>query len=380
MFLAPSSIAAKQLDTMFSDEKIWVGLRYRNGAEWIWDNGSNQPVIWGSTPILPQLCICVFVTGFMYDLDCYKLLGVVCQKDFLFPGICEVGWTNFGSNCFKTLRQEINGVDFGDARIICSMEGAHIMMPKSQPDAEQIVTGLGVRNSWGGVTDFDADHIYTWEDGTDISQLSLYFSDTEPNNRDLDYICAYIQNGHFFNAACTTSERVICQINATSTTVSTTKEPVSSTDSETKVMSEHLSTPLKVSTHLSSVVSKTSTENPETPTKTTIYTDSAMAQATDTQSNRITPTTISSLIGKSNCSKSSTNSCRCQKRTVANTTENQKMQTLKVTDYIWLNKCTLQPLIDSGMVDVANCPYECKCSSKGSTTSQEDMFACVRRP
>lgn len=31
-----------------SDENIWVGLRFRNGSEWLWDNGSNQPVTWGS--------------------------------------------------------------------------------------------------------------------------------------------------------------------------------------------------------------------------------------------------------------------------------------------------------------------------------------------
>lgn len=41
----------------------------------------------------------------------------------------------------------------------------------------------------------------------------ILYSDNEPNKRDLDYICAYIRNGHFYNAACTTSERVICQIN-----------------------------------------------------------------------------------------------------------------------------------------------------------------------
>lgn len=145
-------------------------------------------------------------------------------------------------------------------------------------------------------------------------------------------------------------------------------------------MSEHLSTALKVPSHISSVNSQASTKNLHTPTQTTTLTDSATAQTSHTQSNRITPTTISSQIGKSNCSKSSTNSCHCHKRTFDTTTENKEMQTLKFTDYIWLNKCELQPLIDSGMVDVANCPYECKCSPKGSTTSQEDMFACLRRP
>ncbi|CAG2217395.1 unnamed protein product [Mytilus edulis] len=163
--------------------------------------------------------------------------------------------------------------------------------------------------------------------------------------------------------------------------MSTTKEPISSVESETEVTSEHLSTALNVSSHISSVLSTTSTEQPQGPTQTTTFTDNATAKTTHTQTDRIRSTTSSSPKGKSNCSQSSTNSCRCQKRTVANTTENQEMQTLKVTDYIWLNKCTLQPMIDSGMIKVSNCPYVCKCSPKGSSTNvQEDMFACVRRP
>ncbi|VDI13280.1 Hypothetical predicted protein [Mytilus galloprovincialis] len=175
----------------------------------------------------------------------------------------------------------------------------------------------------------------------------------------------------------------LCQLfAAVSTTVSTTKEPVSSIESETKVVPENLSTALEVSSHVSPVFSKT-TEPLQMPTQTTKYTDAATdaatAQQTYTQTNRLRPTTISSPTGKSDCSQSSTNSCHCKKRTVANSTENQKIQTLKVSDYIWLNKCTLQPLIDSGMVNVENCPFVCKCSPKGTTTSQEDMFACVRR-
>ncbi|VDI46735.1 Hypothetical predicted protein [Mytilus galloprovincialis] len=163
------------------------------------------------------------------------------------------------------------------------------------------------------------------------------------------------------------------------TTVSTTKEPVSTIESETRVVPENLSTALKVSSQVSPVSSKT-TEHLQMPTKMTKYTDAATAQQTHMQTNRLRPTTISSTNGQSKCTQSSTNSCRCQKRTVANTTENQTLQTLKVTDYIWLNKCAMQPLIDSGMVNVENCPYVCKCSPKGSTTSQEEMFACVRRP
>ncbi|VDI01871.1 Hypothetical predicted protein [Mytilus galloprovincialis] len=144
LFLAPSSEEANNLGTLFSGEKIWVGLRFRNGSEWFWDNGSNEPVLWGSTPILPQLCVGVVNYGLMYDYYCYKLRGLICQKYFnVLPlGICEPGWTKIGSRCFKRLRQDSNGVDFSDARILCSTEGAHIMMPQSQNDASIISTNL----------------------------------------------------------------------------------------------------------------------------------------------------------------------------------------------------------------------------------------------
>ncbi|XP_071128077.1 uncharacterized protein [Mytilus edulis] len=272
---------------------------------------------------------------------------------------------------------------------------------------------------WIGLKEINSNGIWIWADGSASDQGIVIDADDFAD-------CARLKDdGNVWDIHCSNIFMTICQRDANleaSTKVSTTKESVSSTDSETKFVPEnlsttlkvsshvspvyskttaqhvstalkvsshvspvyskttaqHVSTALKVSTHLSSVVSNISTENPQTPTPTTKYTDTATSQTLYTQSNRITPTTISSPMGKSNCSKSSTNSCRCQKRTMANTSEDQEMQTLKVTDYIWLNKCALQPLIDSGMVDVANCPYEC--SPKGSLTSQEDMFACVRRP
>ncbi|CAC5384692.1 unnamed protein product [Mytilus coruscus] len=349
LMLAPSSTMATVVGTLFSGEKIWVGLRFREGAEWFWDDGSNGPVTWGSTPILPQLCIGVFDTGLMYDYDCYKLDGLICQKDLDVSGSCESGWTNFGNHCFKRLRLKSSGVNFSNGRILCSNENAFVMMPRSQSEASEIATNLALRN-------------------------------LEPNKRDLDYICAYIQNGQFYNGECTALERVLCKIDALSTTMFASKEPISSVKSETKVTPEHLSTALKVSSHISSVFSKTSTKHPQIPTQTTKYKDDDTTQTTYKQTSSIKPTIISSQIGKSNCLQSTTNSCHCQKRTVANTTENKDIKTLKVSDFIWLKKCALQPMIDSGMFNVFNCPYICKCSPKGSTKFQEDMFACVRRP
>ncbi|CAG2220562.1 unnamed protein product [Mytilus edulis] len=80
-----------------------------------------------------------------------------------------------------------------------------------------------------------------------------------------------------------------------STTVSTTKEPVSTIEGKTKVVLEKLSTALKVSSQVSPVASKT-TEHLQIPTQTTKYADAATAPQTHTQTNRLRPTTISSPI------------------------------------------------------------------------------------
>ncbi|CAG2228130.1 CD206 [Mytilus edulis] len=64
-----------------------------------------------------------------------------------------------------------------------------------------------------------------------------------------------------------------------------------------------------------------------------------------------------STIGKDNC-KSKSNGCQCQKR-MSNTTES-----VKITDYILIRKCEVQPLIDSGVLKVINCPFTCSCSPR----------------
>ncbi|VDI72496.1 Hypothetical predicted protein [Mytilus galloprovincialis] len=47
LMLAPTSTAATRVDTLFSGGEIWVGLRFSNGSEWFWDNGSDGPDKWG---------------------------------------------------------------------------------------------------------------------------------------------------------------------------------------------------------------------------------------------------------------------------------------------------------------------------------------------
>ncbi|CAG2251164.1 unnamed protein product [Mytilus edulis] len=216
----------------------------------------------------------------------------------------------YGTQCYKRLRQYLNGVTFREARTLCSNEFADVMMPQLQSQAQYIVNLLDCGNlCWIGVTDFDADHIYTWEDGTDESQSNLYFGAGEPNRRDRDYMCAYILDSLLYDGACTATERVICEKGGHF--------------NETK-----------------------------------------------------TPTTVASTLDNKNC-KSKANTCQCKRR-MSNSTES-----LKITDYIWLRKCKVQPLIDSGVLNEINCPFTCSCSPKDNSdknSAMYDMFACVRRP
>lgn len=98
----------------------------------------------------------------------------------------------------------------------------------------------------------------------------------------------------------------------------------------------------------------------------------------DTSTKQKTPTTVASTSEKQNCtSKSRSNACQCQRRK-SNSTES-----VKIIDYIWLRKCEVQPLIDSGVLNEIDCPYTCSCSPKDNPDTNSavyDMFACFRRP
>ncbi|VDI68113.1 Hypothetical predicted protein [Mytilus galloprovincialis] len=88
-----------------------------------------------------------------------------------------------------------------------------------------------------------------------------------------------------------------------------------------------------------------------------------------------TRTLNTSTIGKDDC-KSKSNGCQCQK-IMSNTTESVKM-----SDYIWIRKCEVQTLIDSGVLKVIDCPYTCTCSSRDTNeanSATHEMFVCIKR-
>ncbi|CAG2246996.1 unnamed protein product [Mytilus edulis] len=114
LMLAPAKTTANHVSSLFPGESIWIDLRFQNGSEWIWGDGSTGSSTWGSTPILPQLCIGVWdTTGLMFDYYCYNTQGLICQKERNNTGSCELGWTRYGTQCFKRLRHHLNdGVTF----------------------------------------------------------------------------------------------------------------------------------------------------------------------------------------------------------------------------------------------------------------------------
>ncbi|CAC5394039.1 unnamed protein product [Mytilus coruscus] len=101
---------------------------------------------------------------------------------------------------------------------------------------------------------------------------------------------------------------------------------------------------------------------------------------TETSQHTNSPKTKNSTMKTSttdNC-KSKQNACQCRK-TMSNTTESVKM-----SDYIWLRKCEVQPLIVSGVLNELDCPYSCYCYPRATNDTDSeinvyDMFACIKR-
>ncbi|CAC5384691.1 unnamed protein product [Mytilus coruscus] len=195
-------------------------------------------------PGIPQLCIIIKRQDNynMHDQYCYEKDGLICQKEINLTSndVCESGWKNIRNRCYKRLRHKHSGVDFSDARKLCSNENAYIMMPQSQSEAKEIANGLDSerldckrinmacfdsRVSLTGVTvrgyhrtcfDFNVCLI----GGTVLGyhralfDSDLCLTDGEPNKRNMDYVCEYIQNGKLNNGDCKATERVICVIDA----------------------------------------------------------------------------------------------------------------------------------------------------------------------
>ncbi|CAC5394042.1 MRC [Mytilus coruscus] len=101
----------------------------------------------------------------------------------------------------------------------CGNINGTVIMPKTEADARWIAVSMSFGSScWIGLADYDADYIYTWEDGINEPSSELYWnggSNQQPNGRDNAYLCTVMRNGEMYDVDCNTNNRVICQVNAT---------------------------------------------------------------------------------------------------------------------------------------------------------------------
>ncbi|CAG2228131.1 unnamed protein product [Mytilus edulis] len=177
-----------------------------------WSNGKpNNP---------PHLCVYNYY-GYMFDYDCMTNIGVVCQRDQEYCPTNDPVWKHNGLWCYIVLLYYANGVTYDEAKYMCSNINGTVIMPKTRTDARWITYNLDFGGQWWiGLTDNDADNVYTWEDGTNQNLSTLYWfqgSDTidpQPNARDNASLCAVMIDGEIYDVVCSTNHKVVCQVDA----------------------------------------------------------------------------------------------------------------------------------------------------------------------
>ncbi|CAG2246994.1 unnamed protein product [Mytilus edulis] len=82
--------------------------------------------------------------------------------------------------CYIVLLDKTNGVNYDEAKDRCSKINGTVIMPKTKEEADWIASKVdfGIF-SWVGLSDYDADYVYTWEDGTNAFLSTLYWHYTK---------------------------------------------------------------------------------------------------------------------------------------------------------------------------------------------------------
>ncbi|XP_071125281.1 snaclec echicetin subunit beta-like [Mytilus edulis] len=190
----------------------------------------------------------------MITIKCMNIIGQFTCSD--------PDWSLFGANCYK-IESKFN---YADATQKCHDFGGYVIMPKTEVEMNYF---KNLRNAiaeevWIGLKEINSNGIWIWADGFASDQGIVIDADDFAD-------CARLKDdGNVWDIHCSNIFMTICQRDANleaSTKVSTTKEPVSSTDSETKFVPENLSTALKVSSHVSPVYSKTTAQHVSTALK-----------------------------------------------------------------------------------------------------------------
>ncbi|XP_063415974.1 uncharacterized protein LOC134697620 [Mytilus trossulus] len=124
-------------------------------------------------------------------------------------------WDEHGLLCYIVLLDYTNGVTYGEAKDRCSKINGTVIMPKTKEEEEWITSKVIFgRYSWVGLTDYDVDDVFTWEDGTNDFLSTLYWYPAQPNGRDNACVCAVMINGELNDVDCRTPNKVVCQVDA----------------------------------------------------------------------------------------------------------------------------------------------------------------------
>ncbi|CAG2246162.1 unnamed protein product [Mytilus edulis] len=225
MIMLKTSTETHLYSSLFRELRLWAGLEFYMGVVWKWKDDTeydeNGAVQWAIQPYNPSLCIGIGrSTGELYDQICSFHQGVICQKDVGNTGSCESGWVKDGFLCYKLFRKKLDGVIYTEALDMCKEDGAELIMPKSSLVAKWISTSFGC-SCWIGLTDYNADGMYIWNDGTleNISNMWWYQGGSrfalQPDNREKNNLCAYVYRGELYDDDCSSLNNVICEVNAT---------------------------------------------------------------------------------------------------------------------------------------------------------------------
>ncbi|XP_071125815.1 C-type lectin 1-like [Mytilus edulis] len=143
----------------------------------------------------------------------YEVIIVLATKLSFISAIlycAGIGWDLLGSKCYKVIRLQSSGVSYHEGRSLCAIENSKAtpIMPKTEQEnalAVQFENTVGY--FWLGLTDFDEDNIWNWEDGTLAS-----FTDWINGNPDiLTEHCVALAFTGWHDNPCSVLRGVVCQ-------------------------------------------------------------------------------------------------------------------------------------------------------------------------
>ena len=126
------------------------------------------------------------------------------------PCACPAGFTRCAGRCYRRLPAEAL---YSDSEVQCAELGAHLAVPRSEPEnqcARQLMVGDDV---WLGVTDEETEGQWMGKDGCGrVQPPSSWWMSGEPSG-ETNSDCIYIHNsGYWADWECPTLSYPLCQL------------------------------------------------------------------------------------------------------------------------------------------------------------------------